>query len=69
MSDIPKPIRVLRVLEYRYATVDDMIKDQANWYVGLNGMVSFKHMEIRAATMPSWYYPEPLDNAEVRNEG
>lgn len=47
------PIRIVRVLEYTYATAEDAIEDQARWYVPANGIKEPNpRVAIRSVVMP-----------------
>lgn len=47
-------IRVVRLLEYSYDSVDTMVADQQRWAIPANGVGPHpnKHVQIRSAVLP-----------------
>lgn len=58
-------IRVLRVLEYTYESVEAMTEDMGRWQIGANAVRSWPQMargrSIKSATM----LPEMIEDSEV----
>jgi hypothetical protein len=46
-------IRILRILEYTYRTVERMHEDMGGWGLGANAVKHVSGMSIRSSTMPS----------------
>jgi hypothetical protein len=46
------PIRILRVIEYKYDTIEHMQEDMSRWSIPANGLRDLGRLEIRSATAP-----------------
>lgn len=53
-------VRVLRILEYEYESMDYMDKDMGRWNLAANGFKSTGSMVVRSITM----FPHPLEEQE-----
>lgn len=64
-----RPVRVVRLLVYTYATPTRMIDDMAHWSVAANGAHRAGDLTIRSATLPPEFIePESPDIERKRGK-
>ena len=64
-----RPVRVVRLLVYTYASAERMVQDMASWGVGAGATRHAPDIQVRSATLsPEFIEPDPSDIVRKRGK-